>query len=351
MAHGYKHFIPQNIAPKGAKCLGVYNAKGTKIINISLNGLTPPTAEKLYSFGLVSDIHLYDESIDFNTWKPNTKFDNTLSYFEEQGCALCVVCGDLTQTGFYSEDSNKNCYLDTTQMKFYEDICSKDSNGKERTIPVYELAGNHESYYSHTITENIDKWETYTGKGVLSYTINQGDDLFIFLGQPEQHAVMSDEDLNWVIQLLKDNSNKRCFVFVHSYIEEDSGDAGDCRENSIFEKWGTAKTDTFLNAMRGHKNAILFHGHSHMMFECQGMDVLYAEAANYTENNGFKSVHIPSLGRPRTIKDNDVEYIDDKAQGYIVDVYDDFIVLNGMEFVEKKPVPLGVFKINTPTTI
>ena len=35
------------------------------------------------------------------------------------------------------------------------------------------------------------------------------------------------------------------------------------------------------------------------------------------------------------------------AQGYIADVYDDCIVLNGMDFVTETPVPLGVYKIDT----
>jgi hypothetical protein len=36
-----------------------------------------------------------------------------------------------------------------------------------------------------------------------------------------------------------------------------------------------------------------------------------------------------------------------ESQGYIVDVYDDCIVLNGMDFISNKPIPLGVYKIDT----
>ena len=60
MAYKYKHFIPQNIAPKGAKQIGVYNSKGNKVTNIPLGRLTAPTATPLNSFGLVSDIHLWE---------------------------------------------------------------------------------------------------------------------------------------------------------------------------------------------------------------------------------------------------------------------------------------------------
>lgn len=341
MSWKYTHFIKQNIAPTGTKRIVVYDADGKEVTSVALGGLKPPKSQPLYSFGLVSDIHLYDESVSWVDWAPNTKFDNALSYMEERGCVMCIVCGDLTQTGYYSQDTSGNYYLDESQLIFYRDICEKHS------IPVYELAGNHECYYSRPIIDNLDRWEQHTGKRELAYTITQGNDLFIFLGQPEQHAVMSDDALNWVIQLLQDNANKRCFVFVHSYMEEDSGDAGDHRENSIFEYWGDTKTNIFLNAVREHENAILFHGHSHMKFECQAKDALYADAANYTEKNGFKSVHIPSLSKPRDIVDGATPEIGSESQGYIVDVYNNFIVLNGMDLIEKKPVPLGVYKIDT----
>ena len=41
--------------------------------------------------------------------------------------------------------------------------------------------------------------------------------------------------------------------------------------------------------------------------------------------------------------------VDDKtaSQGYIVDVYDDCIMLTGMDFVGDVPVPLGVYRIET----
>lgn len=341
MAYKYKHFIPQNIAPSGAKSVGVYDSNGNKICSVALGRLAPPTKEKLYSFGLVSDIHLYKDDVSWVTWNPNEKFDNALSSFEDEGCLFCVVCGDLTQTGLYTEDGSGGYYLDESQFAKYKEVC--DSH----TIPVYELMGNHESYYSMPITDNLDKMETYTGKGALSYTIEQGNDLFVLLGQPSGSVVMSDEDLEWLESLLADNQDKRCFVFVHSYIEEDSGDAKDLRENSIFDDgyWGATKRNAFMDLLDQHDNVILFHGHSHIKFEYQEVD----RNANYTEKNGFKSVHIPSLGRPRDVDvtASATPYADNEAQGYIVDVYDDCIVLNGWDFINDQCIPLGIYKVDT----
>lgn len=364
MAYKYKHFIPQNIAPTGAKCIAVYDNNGKKLGTIPLGGLTPPATEPLYSFGLVSDIHLW--KFDTSTYShSNSKFDKALSHFESKNCAFCVVSGDLTVTGFYlrtDESTAGTEYIDEGQFSAYMDICDSHS------IPVYGLCGNHESFYGMPIANNLDKLGTYTGRRTLSYTVEQGNDLFILCGQPRDVWVMSDEDFQWLGETLEANKNKRCFVFVHAYIEEDSGDPLDVRENSIFEYWGATKRNAFVNLLSKYPNVILFHGHSHMKFELQEVDA----NANYTEKNGFKSVNASSLASPR-----DIEYSYNKdgvitkttvpdasgklgtltkvaakgdgsaSQGYIVDVYDDCIVLNGMDFIGNKPIPLGVYKIDT----
>ena len=332
MAYKYEHFIPQNIAPSGAKYIGVYDGD-KRVLTIPLEGLTPPTGTKLYSFGLVSDIHLYP--IAAVEWTPEVKFDNALTYFESKGCMFCVQCGDFTQTGLFLEGDRVN--MDARQFAKYKEICDKHA------IPVYGICGNHESYMN-PIANNPEELRYYTGTD-LYYSVEQGSDLFILLGQPNPGYVMSDEAYNWLVATLEANTNKRCFVFVHSYIEEDSGDPCDVRENSIFEAWGVTRTDAFTNLLSQYDNVILFHGHSHMKFQSQEFDT----CANYTEKNGFKSVHIPSLGVPRDVDTvNKVSVNDNRAsQGYIVDVYDDCIVLNGMGFINNVPVPLGTYRINT----
>lgn len=343
MAYVYRHFIPQNTAPKGATKIGVYDSNDKRIMTIPLGGLTPPSSQKQYSFGLVSDIHLFKSATN---WDGNGKFDRALSYLESYGCAMCIVSGDLTQTGLYDEASGGGYVLNEAQLAKYKEICDK------HTIPVHELCGNHESYYGQPITNNLDKLNTYTGKNVLSYTVAQGNDLFILCGQPKDAAVMSDEDFTWLGATLEANKDKRCFVFVHSHIDdnveggvEDSGNPSFARENSIFGYWGATNTANFINLMQQYPNAILFHGHTHIKFEAQEYD----KDANFSTENGFKSVHVPSLGSPRTLisADGTWQAAESDSQGYIVDVYADCIVLNGWDFVNGKYVPLGVYKIAT----
>lgn len=332
----------------------MYDSTSKRICTIPLGRLTPPTKEKWYSFGLVSDIHISH----YNTvaWLPEAKFDNALTYFENKGCSMCIATGDLTQTGYYlrtQENTAGTEYFDERQMQKYKETCDK------HTIPIYEIAGNHESHYNVPITESLDLWEDDTGKRDLSYTVAQGNDLFIFLGQPTGGTVL--ESLQWLYETLEANRNKRCFVFIHPWMTNDSGNPLSAVTNNVFTMWqnntGNRNLEAvFKNLMAHYKNAVLFHGHSHMKFENQVLD----ECANYTEKNGFKSIHIPSSSRPRVVDLGTNKAIENDAdsQCYLVDVYDDYIILNGIGLTgitsanvaskQYQVCPLGTFKIDTP---
>lgn len=353
MRYEYTHLIPENVAPKGATGIVVMktDTDGTPIRDVCsipkprMGDLAPPEGELILSFGLAGDIHLW--ITDGVSWHPNTKFDSALSFFEAEGCAFCVVCGDLTQTGFYRKinesDPDEVPYLEELQMAKYKEICGNHPN-----LPVYEIAGNHESYYNMPITSNLDKWEAYTGRRDLSYTVTYGDLVLVFLGEPNQSEAIESAGKTLLQGLLNDpaNEGKRFLVFVHSYLEEDSGDPHDYRENSIFT--AAARTE-FIDLLKGRDTLILFHAHSHMAFELQeGWPT-----ANYTDANGFKSVHIPSLSRPRginhegTTDKEKTPNMDDQSQAYVVDVYPDCIYLRGRDLVNDRWVGIGTYKINT----
>ena len=419
----YKHFIPENTAPKGAKRIGVYKGD-ERICTVPLGRLAPPTKEKLYSFGLVSDCHTFRSSTNFNG---NAKLENALSYFNAQGCTMVIGCGDFTQTGFYRKNDSstssmtigsdvlpvrakvtippKGTYYDETQMYKYSEILKKSA------IPVFEIFGNHENYNGVPITaettiegvvyNSLARAKELTGIPATAYTVSSsadteevtgttvrpnrqvtgiGNDLFIFVGQSESAKPMSNDDLDWLAATLEANKDRRCFVFIHSFIDDDWGSSAGAREaedadgyilsdsgnpcgargNAIFGWWEDYAQTTlnkFLSIMQNAKNAVLFHGHSHMKFESQEHD----ECANYTAKNGFKSVHIPSLGSPRTLIPNDKGvydgswttnkgpdgYTEPDTQCYVVDVYEDCIVLNGMDMMNKKQSILGTYKIVT----
>lgn len=340
MAYKYEHFIPQNTAPSGAKSIGVYDENGKKVCTIPLGRLNPTAKEKLYSFGLLSDIHV-------NLWTGDNNavtFTNAMSYFDAQGCDFVCISGDLTNTGFYMYENDATVdtvnWYDEAQFAEYKRICELHPN-----MPVYECCGNHEGYVK-PITENLTGLEEFTGNGLV-HTKTQGNDVFIFVGQSEENIPMSKEHFEWLGATLEANKNRRCFVFVHPYVDaSDSGNPLGLHRTPLFNYASVSKhgfdKSTFINLMANYPNAILFHGHSHMRFENQES----VSNANYSDVLGFKSVHVPSTAYCRDIRSGTMVN-QEIAQGYIVDVYDDCIVLNGMDLINNEYVPLGVYKIDT----
>lgn len=330
MKIGITKLLPENIAPPNAKKLAIYK-DGTKVCDVDISKMILPNlGMKIYSFGLLSDIHLNKIVGDTNV----SIFDGALSYFESQGCSFACVSGDLTNIGFWFESTGE---YTTDQFGEYKRICDLHPN-----FPVYECCGNHESY-TKPITENLADLETYTGNG-LNYTVSQRNDVFIFVGQSTGSHPMSDEHFVWLKTTLEANKNKRCFVFIHPFVGiGDSGDALGIHHQPLFTYWGTTQKNAFINLMKKYPNAILFHGHSHTDFNCQ----LTVKNYNYSTALGFKSIHIPSTAYTRKIVDGAYVNDDNGSQGYICDVYENHIVLKGYDFTSSELVPIAQYCIET----
>lgn len=331
----YTHFIPENTAPLGAKKIGVYDSEGNKVLNFSLGNLTPPTTPKLYSFCALSDIHLtYDTA--------NEDFQRALTYAEEN-CDFTCIAGDLTSTGSDSE------------MTVYKNIVEAYAPTK----PVYAISGNHETAIGVYVTD--ESISPYTKNG-LYYSFTKDDDVFIMLGYYGAYhegnggwrsdEFLSAEELQWLYETLEANRNKRCFIFEHVLPHEH----GVGNPNGLYQSaliWKTTDNglgQAFLNLLKHYKNTVFFHGHSHTRFWLQEID----QKANYSNADGYRSIHIPSLSVPRDLTSDDtkLETLYAESEGYIVDIHNDCIVLNGRDFIDNENdghfLPIATYKIDTP---
>lgn len=331
MSKKFTHFIKENVAPKGTKQIGVYNENGEKVGVIPLGFLSPPKENKLYSFCAVSDVH-----VTYNTGSED--FQRALTYVENNDIDFTVVNGDLTGNG------------NDEQMTQYKNLVSTYA----KTKPVYALGGNHETVQRYMTSERIQK---YTGN-TMNYYIEKGDDVFIFVSHWGAYGgdgigwksseFISREELQWLYETLEANRNKRCFVFNHVYPYEDRvGDACRYYDGRYWLTTDGGIGEAFINLLKHYKNTVLFHGHSHLRFYLQELD----EKANYSSTVGYRSVHIPSLSVPRDSVDGTTSYIYAESEGYIVDVYDNYIILNGRDFIDNEKdgheIPIATYKIDT----
>lgn len=316
----YTDFISENIAPYLANKIGVYDSNGNKVGKIELSSTFKPTnlGNKLYSFGAISDVHVQDNTAQAD-------FQRALTYLNNnESVAFTCICGDLTSGGTTEH---------LEQYKGYVESYSPNT-------PVYAMTGNHEGYNSSI--ESII--ETYTGHP-LYYSFEYQGDVFIFVGvkSSTNAQLFTTAELQWLYETLEANRNKRCFVFEHVRPQDGCGNA--CGIYS-YDIWGGTEQAVFESLLRHYKNIILFHGHSHLKFNLQSL----SDVANYDNIFGIHSVHIPSLAVPRTGdasgSSSRVEVYSD-SEGYVIDVYENHIILRGRDFVAEKFLPIAQYCLDT----
>lgn len=287
-------------------------------------------SNKLYSFCALSDVHITYETA-------SEDFQRALMYAEEN-CAFTCIAGDLTENAAVE-----------SQLASYKNIVDTYA----QTKPVYAISGNHDNYngFSDSYLEN------YTGQP-LYYSFTQGNDVFIMVGHYGSYygdgigwlpsEFVSEEELQWLYETLEANRDKRCFVFTHVLPHEHGvGNPDDLYENSgkplLWDINDGGVGQAFVNLLKHYKNAILFHGHSHTKLDLQNL----AANANCSDENGYRSVHIPSLSVPRDEKNGIMIDVYEESEGYIIEAYEDCIVLKGRDFITGDWIDGATYKIDT----
>lgn len=339
----YEHFIAQNIATVGAERIGVYDSNGKRIGGAGLQSLAlPTTQQKQYSFLCASDCHIdgSSESVD-----SQADFIRAIKYAENDlSIIFTCLCGDVVD-----HSGGGNYFFQTYQ----------NLKNKYATKPVYAITGNHESNNGGTVTHADESVVQQYYGNPLYYSFVHGDDVFIMLGtygwSGSYPLFKKDGDveteLNWLQSQLEANRDKRCFVFFHvlSSLEGDSGEPyANFYGSDLFDKYDSEhdkQRERFLSMLRHYKNVIWFHSHSHARFQLQEI----SKVTNYSEQLGYRSVHIPSLCKPTKMVDANGVGVQDTAesQGYVVDVYPDGIHLRGRDFVKGEFLPIASYWLDT----
>lgn len=308
--------IPENankiVAVKDDAIKAEYKIDSNKLISCS----------KKFSFGALSDVHLEGGSND--EAKSKSDFDNELNYFKSQNVAFLGTSGDITRDG-------KS-----------EDIDAVVSKIKSFGLPVYTARGNHD-------TRNAcgSNWEKIEPNGTCFEKV-VNDEVFVFMGLNKEDYTnpFTSEQISQLKSILEKYKNKRVFMFEHIFV----GDVGNVNGLYPYDKLSNDGTaGEFKTLMKENKNVILFTGHSHLDYDLQK----YSDYANVQESGGDYGyrVHCPSATRPRKNddgKDSSKTYdYKEGALGYLVDVYDGYIVLTGRDFVANKNLPYATYVLVT----
>lgn len=322
-------FISTNIIPKEAtRIVAMKNGVIKATYNITSNKLN--TDNKLYSIGLLSDIHVDVTDDESNSV---SDFQNALSRFKTENVTAICCSGDTV--------------VDGTQAEVEKFIEVKNST----TIPMYIARGNHDCR-----NYSVANWNLVEPNGVY-FEKEIGGDIYLFMGMKAESYnldLFSTDQLNWLKERLEYYKNRRVFLFEHVFIEPTGNINGLYPYNSMGNVEGQPGK-IFRNLMAKYRNVILFTGHSHLEFILQRL----GDNANCSERTDSlcHRVHIPSCAKPRA---NDVSTEDVKentytnygsSEGYVMDVYQDYIILKGINFVDNKYLPFAQYRINTTPII
>lgn len=371
----YTHFIPENVAPKGATGMVIQDQSG-KVISSTpkseFNGMAWPEdlGEKEGSFAVFSDIHI-------SSTEAANRFKNAVMYVADvEKVDFICVSGDLVN------GSNVVTELEAQLRDYISLVVSLVGAGDSlcaNKIEIHDTTGNHDVQSKMAtksyLQEYADGVEPYASRE-LYYEFTRGDDLFIMFGMtawPGSKAsgpVYSDESYDWLEDTLAANKDKRCFLFSHppyfttdatqnngNGIVVDSGSGaivGYPPPTGTYIQWYSTSAPRFKNALNSHPNLLWFHGHSHIEFFYQEI----APYVNYCRENfesndlpGVHSIHVPSLAVGREPKPDWSGWHAPTpirgGEGYIVDRYKKYVVLRGFNFVEKRAVPIATYCIKT----
>ena len=320
----YEDFISENIAPYVATKIGVYDSEGNKVGVIPLGNFKPEYGNRLYRFGVLSDVHNQSDQSAEST----ADLQKALSIFnEKESVTMTCICGDISQNGTASEF----------------EIYKNNVEAKSPNTPVYTTVGNHDATSSGL---NLDNWNTYTGNHGRSFEVTQGNDHFLFFGMNRWSLGSGgtpyiEEDMAWLEEKLETYRNERCFIFTHLFFPDRAGNL-----NGIYPQgnWlGGAQLTRIQGLCDHYKNTIWFSGHSHWKWYLQK----YQDRANIYRNNCGWCVHIPSCASPIDSNGSSRVSMPLESEGAIVDVYENYIDIRGMDLKNEKYLPIAQYRLDT----
>ena len=328
----YEDFIAENIAPREAECIGIYNSLGERQGSIELAAFKPDyTEEPLYRFGVLSDVHIGRAEIT-----PDVDLERAIKFLEKRGVSNICICGDLTQNGKEAEFAD---FADVADLA---------------NVPIYATSGNHDAT-KNGITPDL--WERYISRPLVyerTVEVNGKRDHFLFLGMERWNfsAAYYEYHLAWLESKLEAYRNERCFIFTHLFFPDRAGNM-----NGLYPSgnWlSGAQLDRLQGMCDRYVNSVWFSGHSHWEWclqKYQDRANIYRGYVGMLPSSGW-CVHVPSCGVPRTSNGSSRSDVPAASEGALVEVYKDHIDLRGVELISGKLLPIATYRLDTtPRTI
>lgn len=368
------------ITPKDIDAINSYDKETGELINVyPINSQL--TEDPLYTVGLLSDIH-YNDTDEDNT--PDTYTDdgaeysddlkNALQYFYDNNVDFISCSGDIT-TDYRRHFRNYKLCLDTygNGQAIYTCVGNHDTKPKDRAKEewkgidsinanydihrvddkdgtsfyfVKELDNDKKDVYiylnlSYGYYDELDENATEEDYSNTSYNTHyprllNEDELLVKTPEEiewDDFHLYSPDTLRWFADVLEEYKDDRCFIFTHLMF---NGKAGSYHGSEGYYDYFSNHADVirgdqgmFLeDLLNKYDNNYWFSGHSHYKWLWEKYD----HTINVTKSNNSWNIHIPSLSRPLPIEIYGYQNAPQDAEGAIMEVYNDYVVIKGIVF-------------------
>ncbi len=311
----------------------------------------------IYTFGTISDLHFNRYDMENGADVAETTFARSLQFFDGFDVSIVAMPGDISTDG------------EVEAFQTFNRIAS------EFDFPVYTTTGNHDLHEKFT----LNNWQTYMNDGVygeekaegvlnvsdngLDFVYSGADtagDVYIFLSQTTNNygmlvnALMADAQLDWLAEQLQTYQDNRVYLFFHTFLNAPGCDPLNSVGNLVndlgwcyplFYTQGATDEVRFRNLLREYDNVVFFSGHSHWAYHMQYMNE-YLNISDYDEG-GATYVHVSSVSSPRTTDGFQILWSGNDpgmSEGYLIEVYDDYILLYGCDFVNGELLAYAVYR-------
>ncbi len=340
---------------------------GAKNILVTLDGETLEIyeipAEKLadrgnavYSFGSISDLHFNRYDLDDGSDVADNTFVRALDFFDAADVSLVAMPGDI------STDGEKEAFM------------SFNSIAAAYDFPVYTVTGNHDVREEFTKENwraymNAGAYDEVPAEGIINvsdngldfvYEESESGDIFIFLHQTSNNygivcnSLLDGSQLDWFAAQLEEHKDKSVYVFFHTFLNSAEGNpfmaTGNLQNKLgwhyfLYYTIGSNDEAAMRELLREYDNVIFFNGHSHWAYHMQSIN----PDLNISKNgeDGATFVHVSSVSSPRVTEDYGVLWSGtdpDMSEGYLIEVYEDTMVLYGVDFVNNRILAYATYE-------
>ena len=334
-------------------------SKASAVYSIPASKQLPyKSRDAFYTFGSISDVQLANDSYGEGRYPyDETHLAAAFETLAKRDVDFTVSSGDTVN------DQNGNQTY-AAEYKRYQKILADSSY----VMPIYEAIGNHDvaTVWKGSSKTNFDAFIKGTGLDSDINTINSGKgyfeitepntgDHFIFMAMEgafytNQNTQFSSAQLDWLEGLLKKYSGDGKNIFIMEHANIAGWGSGDKLTSPYYYDLGLNKSSSdvsrFIKLMETYKECVIITGHTHLELSAQ---------YNYSDNNGTSSVmmHNSAVGGVRRLINGSVNRspVLGLSEGYIVEVYKDSILFNGINLYSNEIMPLCSYIIPFDTTL